>query len=468
MWIVVESGLEQGRAAEVTDEGLTIGSGAGCALTLSDPDVAPLHASVRRSGEDVELVRLDDHGRLTLDGEAVTGTTPLRPGARLCVGDVLLGVREQAPADPDPGLDEDLAKALGSDGPHADDELPPVRERRRLRRTTALAAGAAVLALLAGGLALTGVLGGDDVSDGDVAALVSAASDQTVRILARVGAEEGSGSGWVLDAEQGLVVTNFHVVNGGQDFAVAVDGADRTAEVVGAAPCDDLAVLKLTETDGLRDLPLAKSGSIEQGEPVVALGFAAGAGEADRLTSTTGVVSVPSQPLTAPSPDTPDFRDVLQTDAAINPGNSGGPLVDANRRLVGVNTAVLLERGGVPLQNIGYAIGVDRVRDVVGELRERRSQSWIGTGLEFPPPEVLRRRGLPRGVATLGAVEGTPADEAGLTNKTVLITSVDGRRMDGSMRGWCRATRDKRSGDEVVLGVTDTKGKRDRVSLRMA
>jgi S1-C subfamily serine protease len=469
VWIVVETGLEKGHAAECGEDGVTIGSGAGCALTLSDPDVAPLHASVRCAGGVAELVRLDLHGKLTVDGEPVTGTVELEPGARVGVADVELSLRERAPSDPDPELDPDLAAALGSDGPHADDELTPARERRRLRRATALAAVAVALAVAAGALALTGVIGGGDgQSRADVAEIVRDASDQTVRIIARDLGQEASGSGWVLDAREGLIVTNFHVVNGASEFAITVDGAERTAELVGAAPCDDLAVLSVSERDGLQTLDLAESGSIEQGESVVAVGFAAGAGDADELTSTTGVVSVPSQPLRAPSPDAPDFRDVLQTDAAINPGNSGGPLLDEDRNLVGVNTAVLLERGGVPLQNIGYAIGVDRVRDVVSELRRKRSMSWFGTGLEFPSPAALRRRGLPPGVATLGAVDGTPAADAGLKRQTVLITKVDGRRMDGSMRGWCKATEDKRSGDEVELDVADRRGKRERVSIRMA
>ena len=469
MWVVVESGLERGRAVECGEEGVTIGSGAGCAITLSDPDVAPLHASIRCTAEGVELIPLDLHGKLTVDGEQVTGSVPLSAGARVTIADVELTLREQAPADPAPEIDPELAAALGSDGPRADDELTPVRERRRMRRATTLALLALGVAVVAGALALTGVIGGDEgTRRADVAAIVREASDQTVRIIARDAGQEASGSGWVLDAKNGLIVTNFHVVNGGSEFAIAVDGAERTAEVVGAAPCDDLAVLSVSERDGLQTLDLAESGSIEQGEPVVAVGFAAGAGDADELTSTTGVVSVPSQPLEAPSADSPDFRDVLQTDAAINPGNSGGPLLDADRNLVGVNTAVLLERGGVPRPNIGYALGVDRVRDIVSELREKRSQSWIGTGLEFPSPAALRRRGLPPGVATLSAVDGTPAAAAGLKGKTVLITSVDGKRLDGSMRGWCNATEDKRSGDELKLGVSDRSGKRERVSIKVA
>ena len=457
MWVVVRSGLERGQAVEIGDEPVTIGTGAGCTIALSDPDVAPLAASLRRteSGE-VELVPIEPAG----DARVVAA------GETLTVADAELELLENAPSDTDPDLDDDLARALGSDGPHADDDLTPVRERRRVKRATALAIGALGVALLAGVLALTGVLGGDDGPD--VSALVRDAEPSTVRVLARDGQMEGSGTGWVLDAKEGLVVTNFHVVNGASDTAVAVEGAERDAEVIGAAPCDDLAVVKVENTDGLQQLSLAKSDSIEQGESVVAVGFAAGAGEGEKLTSTTGVVSVASQPLRSPQADTPNFPDMIQTDAAINPGNSGGPLLDERGRLVGVNTAVLMQQGGVPLQNVGYAIGVGRVREVVADLRRGRSASWLGTGLEFPPLRELRKRGLPRGVVTLSAAPESPADKAGLTGKSVLITTVDDRRLRGTMPDWCEATEGKASGDAVRLGVVAKPGGRvQRVALEV-
>jgi S1-C subfamily serine protease len=300
-----------------------------------------------------------------------------------------------------------------------------------------------------------------------VAEIVKTASPSTVRVLAREGSSEGSGTGWVLDAKEGLIVTNFHVVNAGNEVSVAVDGAEREGKLIGAAPCDDLAVVQLEERDGLETLAIAEPDTIDQGEQVIAVGFAAGAGDEDKLTSTTGVVSVASQPLKSPSPDTPDFPDMIQTDAAINPGNSGGPLLDAENRLVGVNTAVLLERGGVPLQNIGYAIGVQRVQEVVGDLRRRRSESWLGTGLSVLPEEERRRNNLPRGVVAISAYEGTPAAKAGLTGRQVIVTSVDGERLLGTMADYCRKTDGKRSGDRVQLEVVDREGKRRRVPLEL-
>ena len=455
MWVVVRSGLERGQAVEIGEEPVTIGTGAGCTIALSDPDIAPLAASLRRTDDGVEFLPIEPAG----EARAVTA------GETLTVADAELELLAERPSETDPTLDAQLAEALGSDGPHADDDLTPVRERRRVRRATALALGALGIALLAGVLGLAGVFGDDGPN---VSALVRNAEPSTVRVVARDAQVEGSGTGWVLDADEGLIVTNFHVVNGASETAVAVEGAEREARVIGAAPCDDLAVVRVEDTDGLEELLFSDSESIEQGEAVVAVGFAAGAGEGERLTSTTGVVSVASQPLRSPQPDTPDFPDMIQTDAAINPGNSGGPLLDERGRLVGVNTAVLMQQGGVPLQNVGYAIGVGRVREVVEELRRGRSASWLGTGLEFPRARELRKRGLPRGVVTLSAAPETPADKAGLKGKSVLITTVEGRRLRGTMPDWCEATEGAASGDALRLGVVAKPGgKVQRVALEV-
>ncbi|HEX8082783.1 MAG TPA: trypsin-like peptidase domain-containing protein [Solirubrobacteraceae bacterium] len=451
----MEGGLEKGRAAEVTpDHAVTIGSGAGCEISLGDPDVAPLHASVRcGDGETCELVPLTDEQPTLVDGTPITGPTEIKPGQKIVIGDVPVLLRAEAPKEEAPEIEEGLAEALGSDGPHADDQLIPVRERRRVKRATALAAGALALAAVAGVLAIAGVFGGDDGGNVDVAQIVKDVQSGTVRVVAREADQQASGTGWVVDAKRGLVVTNFHVVNGASEFEAVVNGAERDAEVIGAAPCDDLAVLRVKDREGLEQLRLAPPDSIEQGEDVIAVGYAAGASNGEDLASTRGVVSVPSRELRSPTPDSPDFPDMIQTDAAINPGNSGGPLLDTDRRVVGVNTAVLIEAGGVPLQNVGYAIGAQRVKEVVDELKARRSLGWLGTGLQFPPPDELRERGLPRGVVTLSAVPGTPADDAGLGGKSVLITSIDGEPMTGRMTDYCEHMEGKRSGESVDLQV---------------
>jgi putative serine protease PepD len=143
----------------------------------------------------------------------------------------------------------------------------------------------------------------------------------------------------------------------------------------------------------------------------------------------------------------------VQTDAAINPGNSGGPLVNLNRELVGVNTAVrTIDSGGTRIiQGQGYAIGVDRVRDITDDLREGESIGWTGLGLE----SSLLQEGAPPGLIVTGAVPGTPAEEAFGDVGQVLVTSIDDVRMDGSLVAYCRAAEDKDEGDEATFTVTD-------------
>jgi S1-C subfamily serine protease len=153
---------------------------------------------------------------------------------------------------------------------------------------------------------------------------------------------------------------------------------------------------------------------------------------------------------------------MVQTDAAINPGNSGGPLLDADRRVVGVNTAVLFQQGGVPLNSVGYAIGIQRVKEVVDQLTTKKSLGWLGTGLEFPGEKELQKRGLPNGVVTLSAVPGTPAHDAGLSGKSVLVTAIDDKKMSGKMTDYCEQVGSRETGEEVDLEVVTKQGGKPR------
>lgn len=229
-------------------------------------------------------------------------------------------------------------------------------------------------------------------------------------------------------------MTNFHVVNAGTSFEVVVGRDRRSARLTAAAPCDDLAVLDMSDTRGLRALPLGSQKDLEQGDTVVAMGFPASAALGREDTATAGVVSVVNSSQRLPVPDSPPFRNLIQTDATLNPGNSGGPLVDANKRLVGVNTAILTELGGDPIQSQGYAIGVDRVRQVIGDLRAGRSIGWFGTGLVVPPEELARRGA--RGLALLGAVPGSDSAARGLEG--MIMTAINGRRLGTTLKSYCQ------------------------------
>jgi S1-C subfamily serine protease len=337
-------------------------------------------------------------------------------------------------------------------------EVVPARERRRVarmsRRAMMLAAGALALGFAA--LLAVLLLTGDD--EKSTAEIVEGAKAQTVLIKAASGQQGSTGSGWVLDAEEGLVVTNFHVVNGAEAYEVGVDEDSRTAELVAAAPCDDIALLRVEEADGMKAMELTSQDDVKQGDDVVALGYPANASLQENLTSTAGTVSVVKSSFNVPDPTAAPLDNVVQIDVALSPGNSGGPLVNKDGKLVGVNTAILTELEGAPIQGQGYAIGVDRVKEVVEELREEKSIGWPGLALEAPPKKELDKRNLPEGILAGVPKPGSGADEQGLAE--ILITEIDGNAITANMGSYCRAVDDIESGDTVAMTVIDnpTKG----------
>ncbi len=203
------------------------------------------------------------------------------------------------------------------------------------------------------------------------------------------------GSGVLID-EAGLVVTNEHVVASAGDITVVLsDRRSFRAELVGAAPDFDLAVLRLVDAPPLPAAELGASDRLMIGEPVVAIGNPFG------LTHsvTTGVVSALHRVIEAGDRI---YEDFIQTDAAINPGNSGGALFDIEGRLIGVNTAIHSEGVG-----IGFAIPIDKVRAVVQEVLQYGEVRPVYTGLVVAPGEGP-------GAAVLGVIRGSPAERAGV------------------------------------------------------
>jgi S1-C subfamily serine protease len=188
--------------------------------------------------------------------------------------------------------------------------------------------------------------------------------------------QEGSGSGFVYD-ERGHIVTNFHVIEGATELYVTFYDETRVAaEVVGADPSNDLAVIKVdVGRELLHAIPLGDSDRLKVGRFLVAIGNPFGL----QQTLTTGVVS--SLGRVIESPDGRFIGEIIQTDAAINPGNSGGPLLDLQGRIVGVNSAIISPSG--TSAGIGFAIPVATVKRVVPELiaRGRYAHPWLGVEL---------------------------------------------------------------------------------------
>jgi S1-C subfamily serine protease len=229
----------------------------------------------------------------------------------------------------------------------------------------------------------------------------------------------GTGTGVVTDND-GHVLTNAHVVAGAQNvIVVGFDGRQRAAQVVGiwdAEQNSDLALLRLEDPSGLEPIAMGNSDDLEVGDPAVAIGNALGLG----LSVSVGIVSAVGRQIRT---DTSSLQDVLQTDAAINPGNSGGPLLDAEGRLIGINTAVA---GNA--QNIGFAIPVNHAIPFIAYVVGEAGQPFIGASLLTVTPQVAGRFGLviDAGAAITEVLGGSSSADAGLVIGDIVI-AVDGR-----------------------------------------
>jgi S1-C subfamily serine protease len=271
-----------------------------------------------------------------------------------------------------------------------------------------------------------------------------------------------TGSGFLID-EDGHILTNAHVVEGANDVEVQLgDGDTQSAEIVGTDPSSDIALLKVDDTNGVGPLELGDSDKVQVGDPVVAIGNPFGL---DR-TVTSGIVSALQRQIQAPNGFS--ISDVIQTDAPINPGNSGGPLIDADGRVIGINSQIESSSGGN--QGIGFAVPIKTAVDVVNQLENGGEvhRAYLGiTGADITP-EIANALELPvdAGILVERVVANGPADDAGINGATGeatavgqtypaggdIITRVDGKEVTG-MEDLISIINDHRPGDELTLTV---------------
>jgi 2-alkenal reductase len=225
-------------------------------------------------------------------------------------------------------------------------------------------------------------------------------------LLGRRQVSGGAGSGFIWD-RSGHIVTNYHVVEGADRVAVALDaGEPLAARVVGVAPNYDLAVLQLNQRrNDLTPIPLGASGDLQVGQWVFAIGNPYGLSR----TMTTGIISALDRHL--PTDTGREIANVIQTDASINPGNSGGPLLDSAGRLIGMTTAIVSGSGASA--GIGFAIPADTINRVVPQLIATGRVPTAGIGVLVLPEEISSRLGV-KGVPVADVAPGSPAAEAGL------------------------------------------------------
>ncbi|WP_049621559.1 Do family serine endopeptidase [Frateuria defendens] len=237
--------------------------------------------------------------------------------------------------------------------------------------------------------------------------------------------EQSLGSGVIVDAAKGYVLTNNHVVGGADDIAVTLqDGRSFKAKLVGTDPDTDVAVVQIP-AERLQALPVADSAALRVGDFVVAVGDPFGLGQ----TVTSGIVSALGRSGLGGS----GYQNFIQTDASINPGNSGGALVNLRGELVGINTMIFSPSGGNV--GIGFAIPSALAREVMGQLvaHGKVSRGSLGVQAQDITPRIAQILGL---ASTSGAVvtrvtAGSPADVADLRTGDV-VTAVNGRPVRGA------------------------------------
>jgi Do/DeqQ family serine protease len=255
--------------------------------------------------------------------------------------------------------------------------------------------------------------------------------------------ERSAGSGVIVDAARGLVLTNHHVVKGAQEISVTLkDRRQFRATLVGSDPGTDIALLRIP-AESLTAVRIGDSDAINVGDFVVAIGNPFGVGQ----TVTSGIISAVGRSLTGAA----GYEEFIQTDASINPGNSGGALVNLRGELIGINTAII----GPANVGIGFAVPSNMARAVVdqivkyGEVRRGR----VGVTTQDVTPDLARRNNLPvnEGAYVESVEAKSPAEQGGLQPRDVVI-AVNGRpvRTSGELRNRVGLTP---VGEEIDLRV---------------
>ncbi|MGH9165708.1 MAG: S1C family serine protease [Acidimicrobiales bacterium] len=271
----------------------------------------------------------------------------------------------------------------------------------------------------------------------------------------------GAGTGMLISAD-GEVLTNAHVISGATAVRVTLFGETeaRQADVVGLNAEADLAIVKLRDTAGLagRPVELGSSEAARVGDAVLAIGNALALPGGPTVTE--GIVSAKDRSLGSGQDR---LTSLIQTDAAINRGNSGGPLVNADGKVIGINTAVIQSTGESAVQNIGFAIAIDTVKPLLDDLRKGEAgppQGYLGVSTQTLTPEIRERFSFTpeSGALVREVTPGSPADAAGLRPGDI-VTKLGDEEV-GTNADLTAAVRSHKPGDKV--GIVAFRGAEER------
>ena len=221
------------------------------------------------------------------------------------------------------------------------------------------------------------------------------------------------GSGFIID-KNGTIVTNNHVIQGAEDIFVSVNGEkEYEAELIGADPLSDIAVLKIKSKDKFAPVKFGDSDTARVGDWVIAIGNPFGLGG----TVTSGIISARNRSIGLSR-----YEDYIQTDASINSGNSGGPLFDMNGDVIGINTAILGQSGSI---GIGFSIPSNSAKKVIDQLIKfgETKRGWLGVRIQYVTKEIADAENLdkPRGALVVSVADGSPSAKGGIKSGDIIL-----------------------------------------------
>jgi S1-C subfamily serine protease len=473
-----------------------------------DPELSRRHARIlRRAGDQLTIEDLGSTNGTFVNGRQVDGTVELKPGDKIKVGTTTIEVldasgqapqatalgkvpepkdqatepRERPAPVPPPAPAPPPRAPAGEPGrppgpPPGRRPGPPGRRPgppgRRPGPPIPLIAGVGILAVAAIVAVVMLAGGGDDEPETVSAAEI--VEDNTASTLSintkgpgfddagNKVTQLGGGTGIVVDASRGYVLTNAHVVTGATSVKALIEGGSEVnARRLGTAPCEDLAVIQLSpRPQGLKAATLGSSSGAAAGDEVTTLGFP-GAFEEDitkrRLQSTPGAVS--SKPASATlGADLPTLPSVIQHTAPISPGNSGGPLFNDEGEVIGVNTV----SAGGESQNQNGAIAIDRARSILKDLEAGKDIGYVGWNLT----EITGSSSLPDGLYVGAEPEAnSPADRANMFFGD-RIDELDGTAV-ATVPDACDILGSKSAGDQLKVTGQQLDGTTYEITIKL-